>query len=72
MPRERFESRRPKGVLELAVPVAPEHVLHRLPDGVLSDPELASDFVRLHIALETPTTRLGRAHRVMDTIGLPR
>jgi AraC-like DNA-binding protein len=43
------------------------------PSPVLSDPELVGDFVRLHRALETPTTRLERDERLAlwlrDVIG---
>jgi AraC-like DNA-binding protein len=52
------------------------------PTPVLSDPELAEEFVRLHIALETPTTRLERDERLtawlhtlierFSTVRLPR
>lgn len=34
------------------------------PEPVLSDPELTRDFLRLHTALETPTTRLERDERL--------
>jgi AraC-like DNA-binding protein len=36
------------------------------PQPVLSDPELVSDFRRLHIALERPTTRLEREERLAE------
>jgi hypothetical protein len=36
------------------------------PDPVLADPVLARDFVRLHAALEAPTTRLERDERLAE------
>jgi AraC-like DNA-binding protein len=36
------------------------------PDPVISDAELVSSFLRLHLALETPTTRLERDQRLVE------
>src|SRR4029450_5418091 len=40
------------------------------PEPVLSDPELASDFLRLHIALETTITRLERDEPLAEWLRL--
>jgi AraC-like DNA-binding protein len=40
------------------------------PEPVVSDPELASDFLRLHTALETPITRLERDEQLAEWLRL--
>jgi AraC-like DNA-binding protein len=39
------------------------------PEPVLSDPELASSFLRLHIALERPSTRLEQDEQLAEWLG---
>lgn len=38
------------------------------PEPVIADPELASSFLRLHIALETPATRLERDEQLAERL----